>query len=155
MAPRSRAQLAATLAERGAQPEIAREVLDRFEDVGLVDDAAFAAGWVRSRQVTRGLSRRALAHELRAKGIDDVTAAGALQPVDDDAERSAALHLVGRRLPATRGLERDRRIRRLVAMLARKGYSPGMSLQVVLKVLGEESDAEPGSCRDEGAGYRG
>ena len=41
---------------------------------GLVDDEAFARSWVESRQRSRGLARRALAQELRRKGVDDETA---------------------------------------------------------------------------------
>src|SRR4051795_7655976 len=75
MAPRSRAQLADKLAERGAPDDVAARVLDRFEEVGLIDDAAFADMLIRSHRASRGLGRRGLAHELRRKGVDDETAA--------------------------------------------------------------------------------
>src|SRR5215210_6282492 len=117
-APRSRAQLSERLAERGAPEDVARRVLDRFEEVGLVDDAAFAAGWVRSRHETRGLSRRALAHELRAKGVDDETARTALAGLDRDDERRAAEQLVARRLRSVHGLPRQKQVSRLAGMLA-------------------------------------
>ena len=129
MAPRSRTQLATKLTLREIPVDVAQRVLDRFEQVGLVDDAAFAAGWVRSRQATRG--RRALAHELRAKGIGADLAAQALDAIGGDDERQSAADLVAKRLPSTRGLDRDRRIRRLVAMLARRGYGGGLAMQVV------------------------
>ena len=90
MAPRSRAQLADKLAERGAPADVAQRVLDRFEEVGLIDDVAFAEMLVRSQQASRGLGRRGLAHELRRKGVDDETAALALEQVDDEAELEAA-----------------------------------------------------------------
>src|SRR4051794_41944259 len=101
MAPRSRAQLEDKLAERGAPDELARRVLDRFEEVGLVDDTAFAVGLVRSRHQTRGLARRALAHELRSKGVDDQTAQEALATLDgDDERRGRAGPRAPRRRPA-------------------------------------------------------
>jgi regulatory protein len=135
MAPRSRAQLVDKLAERGAPEDVARRVLDRFEEVGLVDDAAFATGWVRSRHQTRGLSRRALAHELRSKGIDDETAEEALEQLDGNDERRAAEQLVARRLGSVRGLPRERQVSRLAGLLARKGYGSGLALQVVREAL--------------------
>jgi regulatory protein len=135
MAPRSRAQLAQKLADRGTPVEVADQVLDRMEQVGLVDDAAFADAWVRSRTATRGLSRRALAHELRDKGIDDETAGAALQQVDDDAELTLARDLVTRRLPTVHGLPPDKQVNRLVGMLARKGYSSGLAFRVVREAL--------------------
>jgi len=135
---RSRRELADALAAKDVPDDVATRVLDRFEQVGLVDDAAFADTWVRSRQASRGLSRRALSHELRRKGVSDDVIAESLQQVDAETEREAAAALVARKLPSTRGLEQARRTRRLVGMLARKGYGPGLSAGVVRDALAEE-----------------
>jgi regulatory protein len=135
---RSRRELADALAAKDVPDDVATRVLDRFEQVGLVDDAAFADTWVRSRQASRGLSRRALSHELRRKGVSDDVIAESLQQVDAETEREAAAALVARKLPSTRGLERTRRTRRLVGMLARKGYGPGLAAGVVRDALAEE-----------------
>jgi regulatory protein len=139
MSARSRSQLADKLAERDVPDEVARAVLDRFEQVGLVDDDAFAHGWVRSRHASRGLSRRALAHELRGKGIDDEIAEQALADVDPESERAAATELVARRLRSTRGLPTERRIARLAGLLARKGYGSALALGVVREALAAEA----------------
>ena len=148
-APRSRAQLADDLAARDVPDEVAERVLDRFTEVGLVDDAAFAATWVRSRHATRGLSRRALSHELRSKGVDDETVAAAVEEIDGDAEEATARALVGRRLAATRGLAPEARLRRLVGQLARKGYPGGLALRVAREALAaelpERDESETGS----------
>lgn len=137
-APRTRAQLAGDLAARNVPDEVATAVLDRFSEVGLVDDAAFADAWVRSRHAGRGLSRRALAHELRAKGVDDETATKAVNTLDAEDERAAAAALVARRLPSTSGLPREVRVRRLAGLLARKGYSSGLAMAVVREALAAE-----------------
>ena len=68
---RSRKELSDKLASRNVPDDVATRLLDRFEEVGLVDDEAFARAWVESRQRGRGLARRALQQELRRKGIDD------------------------------------------------------------------------------------
>ncbi len=146
MAPRSRAQLAQKLADRGTPVDVADHVLDRMEQVGLVDDEAFAEGWVRSRHQTRGLSRRALAHELRTKGIDDETARATLEQVDDDAEVATARQLVRRRLPSMRGLPQEKQLNRLVGMLARKGYGSGLAFRVVREVMSEHGTITPDSA---------
>lgn len=135
---RSRADLAKKLAERGVPDEVALRLLDRFEEVGLIDDSAFARDWVAQRQEGRGLARRALAQELRRKGIDDEIAREALDTVDAEDEVEAARLLVQRKLRSVRGLEQQVAIRRLVGMLARKGYSSGVSFRVVR----EELDAD-------------
>ncbi len=140
-APRSRAQLEADLADRHVPDDVTERVLDRFTEVGLVDDVAFSEMWVRTRHAGRGLSRAALGRELRDKGIDDETARQALEDIDPDAEVAAATALVARRLPATRGLAAEVRLRRLTGMLARKGYPGGMAMRVVRDVLAGESTA--------------
>jgi regulatory protein len=135
---KSRRELADALAAKDVPDEVATRVLDRFEQVGLVDDAAFADTWVRSRQAGRGLSRRALSHELRRRGVSDDVIAESLEQVDAETEREAAAALVARKLPSTRGLDPARRTRRLVGMLARKGYGPGLAAGVVREALAQE-----------------
>lgn len=138
---RSRKELAEALAAKAVPDDVAERVLDRFEQVGLIDDAAFADLWVRSRQSSRGLARRALAHELRGKGVDAELISASLEQVQPDDEQQTARRLVERKLRSTRGLDRIVRTRRLVGMLARKGYPPGVAMQVVREALAaEESD---------------
>jgi regulatory protein len=142
-APKTRQQLAELLADRSIPDDAAESVLDRYIEVGLIDDAAFARAWVSSRQSGRGLARRALSAELRAKGIDSEVAAEAVEAVDDDAEREAARRLVERKAAAMRRLDRTTATRRLMGMLARKGYSGGMAAAVIRDVLdGADTDLE-------------
>ncbi|MDQ0774075.1 regulatory protein [Streptomyces aurantiacus] len=136
--PRTRKQLADALRKREIPDEAADEVLSRFEEVGLINDAAFADAWVESRHRGRGLARQALARELRTKGVDSTLIDEAVAQLDSDQEEATARGLVARKLHATRGLDRDKRIRRLAGMLARKGYSQGTALRVVRQALEEE-----------------
>lgn len=138
---KSRRELADALAAKDVPVEVATSVLDRFEQVGLVDDAAFADTWVRTRHQARGLSRRALTHELRRKGVDDDVIADSLEHIDGESERAAAEALVARKLHATRNVDPVRRTRRLVGMLARKGYPAGLAAAVVREALAQGSDA--------------
>jgi regulatory protein len=147
--PRTRKQLADALEKREIPEDIAQEVLSRFEDVGLIDDAAFAGAWVESRHHGRGLARRALARELRTKGVEASLIEEAVGQLDSDREEATARELVARKLRTTRGLERDKRLRRLAGMLARKGYAEGMALRVVKQALEEEGEDTEGL--DEGA----
>ncbi|HVQ92660.1 MAG TPA: regulatory protein RecX [Mycobacteriales bacterium] len=133
--PRSRSELAAALARRGVPADAAEAVLGRFAEVGLIDDRAFAAAWVDSRHVGRGLGRRALAAELRRRGIDDGTAADAIATLDPGTEEATARALVRRKLRASSGLAPEVRARRVVAMLARRGYSADLSLRLLREEL--------------------
>ncbi|QOR72654.1 regulatory protein RecX [Ruania alkalisoli] len=138
-APQSRAQLAEAMAAKDVPDAVAEKVLDRFTEVGLIDDAAYAEMLVRSRHGDRGLARRALAQELERKGIDRETAQTALEAIQPEDERDRARELVRRKARSTAGLDPQKRRRRLVSMLARKGYGPGVALGVVDEVL----------CRDD------
>ncbi|MFD5713207.1 recombination regulator RecX [Streptomyces pharetrae] len=138
--PRTRKQLADALRKREIPDDVAEEVLSRFEEVGLIDDSAFADAWVESRHHGRGLARRALARELRTKGVDSTLIDAAVGQLDAEQEEATARELVARKLRATRGLDRDKRLRRLAGMLARKGYSEGLALRVVRQALEEEGE---------------
>ncbi|MET9784529.1 recombination regulator RecX [Streptomyces canus] len=138
--PRTRKQLADALRKREIPDDAAEEVLSRFEEVGLINDSAFADAWVESRHHGRGLARRALAQELRTKGVDPTLVDAAVSQLDSEQEEATARELVDRKLRATRGLDRDKRLRRLAGMLARKGYSEGMALRVVRQALQEEGE---------------
>jgi regulatory protein len=143
-APKTRQQLADLLATRGVPAEAAERVLDRFTEVGLIDDAAFARAWVSSRQAGRGLARRALSAELRAKGVEPEVAAEAVGEVDDEDERAAARRLVERRMGGMRRLDRATATRRLMGMLARKGYNGGVAAAVIREALDSvDADGAP------------
>ncbi|WP_063762205.1 recombination regulator RecX [Streptomyces sp. NRRL F-5123] len=144
--PRTRKQLGDAMRKREIPEEVAESVLERFQDVGLIDDQAFANAWVESRHRGRGLARRALALELRHRGVEAELVTEAVGLLDSEQEEETARALVHRRLPGTRGLDRDRRIRRLAGMLARKGYGEGLALKVVRDALAAEAEgADDGS----------
>ena len=148
LAPRTRAQLAEALRKRGIPDEVAEEVLGRFQEVGLIDDAAFARAWVESRHYSRGLAGRALSAELKQRGVaaDDIRAAIDEQ-LNPDAEAGAARLLVDRKLAATKGLSAEQRTRRLAGMLARKGYPAGLAFRVIREAM--EAEGEEATLGDE------
>ena len=122
-APRTRVQLADAMRRRGVPDHAAEAVLGRFAEVKLIDDALFASAWVESRHHGRGLAGRALAAELRHRGVpaEDIQAAvGQLGP---EQEAATARALVDRRL---------------AGMLARKGYPPALAYRVVREALEQE-----------------
>ncbi|MGO9163344.1 MAG: regulatory protein RecX [Streptosporangiaceae bacterium] len=137
-APRTRAQLATALARRGVPEEAAEAVLARYADVGLIDDATFAGAWVESRHQGRGLAGRALAAELRQRGVASGDIEAALDQLAPEQELQTARALVVRRLAATAGQPMPARIRRLMGMLARKGYSSSLAYRVVREALEHE-----------------
>lgn len=128
---RSRKELSDKLAAKLVPPDVATRLLDRFSEIGLIDDEAFARAWVASRQPGKGLATRALAQELRRKGIADEVAREALDEIDPADEEHAARVLVRKKLRSLSRVDDVTATRRLVGMLARKGYGAGVAFSVV------------------------
>ena len=145
LAPRTCAQLKDALSKRGIPDDVADTVLDRFTDVGLIDDAAFARAWVESRHYSRGLSGRALGAELRRRGVGNEEIRDAVAALDPGAEAETARLLVERKLASTKGQPAQARTRKLAGLLARKGYPAGLAFRVIREALeAEGADAELG-----------
>lgn len=139
---RTRAELEAQLTKRGYPDDVSTRVLDRLADVGLVDDADFAEQWVRSRRANAGKGKRALAAELRTKGVDNEVITATLADIDAGAERRRAEQLVADKLRRERLDDGDdtKVARRLVGMLARRGYSQTMAFDVVKMAIAQERE---------------
>ena len=138
---RTRAELSAQLVKRGYPDDVRDVVLDRLASVGLIDDAEFAEQWVESRRSSAGKGKRALAAELHTKGVDNDVITTVLAGIDAGAERDRAEQLVQAKL-RRENLDGDqaRVARRLVAMLARRGYDQTMAYNVVSVQLNLELD---------------
>lgn len=139
---RTRAELAGQLAKRGYPDDVSARVLDRLTDVGLVDDAGFAEQWVHSRRANAGKGKRALAAELHTKGVDNDVITSVLGGINPAAERGRAEQLVRARLRRENlGDADDAPVsRRMVAMLARRGFGQTMAYEVVSAELAAERE---------------
>jgi regulatory protein len=147
-APRTRAQLEQALRRRAVPPQAAEAVLDRLARGRLIDDTLFAEMWVESRHHSRGLARRALSAELRQRGVGEDDVRGAVAGLGPEQEEEAARRLVAGKLAATRGRPAAARMRRLLGVLARRGYPAGMAYRVVREAL-EQERATTGGGPDE------
>jgi regulatory protein len=139
---RTRAELEGQLTKRGYPDDVSDRVLNRLAQVGLIDDVDFAEQWVQSRRVNAGKGKRALAAELRTKGVDNDVITAALAGIDADAERQRAEQLVRDKLRREKLVDDDsaKITRRLVGMLARRGYNQTMAFDVVKDELASERE---------------
>ncbi|MUK02071.1 regulatory protein RecX [Vibrio cholerae] len=146
LGPRSRYQLEKKLAERDVPAPVVVALLDRFEEVQLIDDAEFARMMVRTRTAAKSLSRASLRRELADKGIDAELTEDALLQITDEDEHAQAQDVVRRKLRSSADLSdrsvREKEVRRLVGVLARKGYNPGAAFSIVKQVLVEAGTQE-------------
>jgi regulatory protein len=136
--PRTRTELADAMRRHGIPDEAATGVLARLADVGLIDDAAFARAWVESRHHSRGLARRALSAELKRRGVDGQDIEAAVSALDPADELATARQLVDKAMRASRGKPVPVRMRRLVGLLARKGYPAPVAYRIVREAIEQE-----------------
>lgn len=120
---RSRGELAQILRKKLVPDEIIERLLDRLVAQKLVDDRAFAQEWSQLRHRSKGLSRRVLAQELRAKVIPVEIIDEVLEEISREDEVIAARNLVAKKLRTLTRVGDDVKYRRLHSLLARKGYS--------------------------------
>lgn len=135
--PRTRADLTKALARKGFEAEVAEQVLDKLERAKLIDDTEYAAMLVRSRHAYQGLGKRALKSELLRNGVDRAVADEAVGAIGLADEEIRSRELVRKRLPTMAGADQKTVVRRLVGMLARKGYPEGLAYRVVREELAE------------------
>ncbi len=141
--PRSRAELVTALCQRGIPNDAVGAALDRLEDVGLVDDAAFAEVAVHSGHTYRGLGRHALSAELRRRGISGEIARDAVAAVEPQDEERQARELVQRKLRSRTVSDETTTVRRIVGTLARKGYPEELALRVVREEVRAVTGVDP------------
>lgn len=139
-APRTRAELQKDLDKRGADPALAAQVLDRFEDVGLIDDRSFAHMWVESRHRSKGLARSALQRELQQRGIERDLIEEALAAIDDEDEWQRARDFAASKVRLRDGEDPAKAQRRLAGQLARKGYPPNVCYRVARECVDDPTD---------------
>ena len=144
----SRAELTSAIEGRGFSADLALQVVDRLEAVGLVDDQAYADALVRSRFSGTGASGRALREVLVRKGLEPGIIERALSQISRDDEAERAAQLVARKRQSLAGVPRQSAYRRLCSMLARKGYSPSVASNAVRAALDEwhAGSADDGEC---------
>lgn len=139
--PRSRAELQARLVRKGYSEETIKQVLTRLERAGWVDDAQFAALWVRQRARRKKLGRDRLRWELHHKGIDRETAEAAVAAeVNDDSELVQARLVAAQARSQLIGIEPRKAARRLAGRLARRGFRSDLIWRVVRETFAGGED---------------
>lgn len=138
---KSRFELQGSLLRKGHAASIVEPLLARFEEVGLLDDAAYAAALVRARMSDRGYSRRALANELRRRGIAEDLVRNVLSEISETEETRAAREFATKVAHRTTDLPDDIRLRRIVTALGRRGYSAEIAYRIAQEVAAENDDS--------------
>ena len=135
---RSRRELERRLHRAGFEQEEIQEELDRLQQVGLIDDEAFARSVAERSFTARKEGRRVVAGRLMSAGIAADTAEAVLQQaVGDEEERADAL--AATKAARMTGLTPDAASRRLYAMLVRRGYAPDVARHAARRALAVET----------------
>ncbi len=143
--PRSEKEMRQALGRRAVSPALRDEVVSRLRELGLLDDAAFAASFVESRDRSSPRGRRLLAQELRQKGVARGLASESAAAVDD---ADAAYRAAGRRAGAMRGLDFPEFERRLGGFLLRRGFNYETTRGTVRRLWQERGDQADETARN-------
>lgn len=139
MRDHSSTELREKLAKRDFDPAAIDRLITKLERSNLLDDTEFARRFAKAQREGKKLSRSALRRQLSKKGIDEDTIAGVVGEVDGGAEgeESLARDVAEKKARSTRGLDHEVRERRILGMLARRGFSSTICLKVTREVLAE------------------
>jgi len=135
---RSRRELERRLVQSGFEAEAVGAELERLQQVGLIDDEAFARAVVESRVGRRGESRRAVAGRLALAGVDRTLAGEVLDETGID-EQAVADQLAVTRSSRLSGVEPQVAFQRLAGFLARRGYAPEVARRAARRALALEA----------------
>ncbi|MDO5676633.1 MAG: regulatory protein RecX [Propionibacteriaceae bacterium] len=135
---RSEQELRQVMQRRNVPADVADEIVERFTEVGLLNDAAFAQALTASRSEFSLRGRARIRQELQAKGIEREIANEVLADINPEVEREAALTLARRRMRSMAGLQRHVARRRMAGVLARRGFPSSVVSSVLEEVLGSD-----------------
>lgn len=145
--PRSETEVQRKLIELGFADGVIVETIDRLRSHGMIGDDRFAKEWVENRSTFRPRSRRALAMELRYKGVPDEIIQQTLdEAVDED---KLAYQAALRRARRWSGMDWAEFRERLSAYLLRLGFSYGTISPLVHQVWSDLQNAAEHGAADE------
>jgi regulatory protein len=124
---RSRSELERRLLAAGFEAVEVSDELTRLEEVGLIDDDAFARQVVEHEVGRRGSGRRRVASVLAQRGVSRAVLEGAIAGMDDGGEADRAHDLAAARARRLGALDPSKAFTRLTAYLMRRGYAPDVA----------------------------
>lgn len=133
---RTRHEISRVLSDKGVEESVSLLVLDRLTELGYIDDSEFAQAWVRSRIKSRGLAPSVLRRELQTKGVDPELIEAALSTTNPLDTSQRARELAEKKYRSLSGVSESIAMRRISALLQRKGYSFAESLSIARSVVG-------------------
>lgn len=131
---RSEKEVRQNLKKHEMSEDVIEETIERLLKAGFVNDGKFAQTWVENRSAFRPRSRRALAMELRQKGLADETVTSAISGVNEEA---LAYQAAQKRLGRLKGLEWNDFRKKLSEFLARRGFPYSVIAPIVTKAWSE------------------
>ena len=144
---RSEKEIRQNLRKHEMPEEVIEETIERLRKAGLANDNEFAQAWVENRSTFRPRSRRALAMELRQKGLDDETVHSAVSGVDEEA---LAYEAAQKRLGRLTGLVWNEFRKKLSEFLARRGFPYSVIAPIVTRLWSEtHADDQAKNFEDE------
>ena len=129
--PKSSFELAAALEKHEIPAAIANQVIQRFTEVELIDDSAYAQQVVDASRRTRGLARSMVKRKLADKGLDHEIINKVASGISDEDELAVATEIAIKRFGQLAKFEPEVRTRRLIGFLQRRGFGSGVVFEAI------------------------
>lgn len=136
---RSRRELERWLMQRKHAPADIRSALDRLDDLGFLDDEAYARSYARAKMAVGKSSRRRIAMELSRRGVARDVVDRVMREAGEEEgfdERGALEAAAERRARSLAKLDPVVGRRRLTGFLLRRGFESDAVRQVVGRLFG-------------------
>jgi regulatory protein len=134
-APRSSADLAKRLQRKDFDEALIAEVIQRLQELGLLNDESYAEALLRYC-LQRDMGERGVRMEMSRKGVDSVVSSRLIEEASQQGQFVDAAYALGRSVARrTQGMERKVRMRRFWSAGGRKGHSPDTLRKVFADVF--------------------
>lgn len=139
---KSRKEIMDKILKKGIIPEIAEKIVSRYEELGYIDDEAYAEQFVYSKTTYDKLGKRSISFKLKEKGISEEIIQQVLENIDDEEEEQQAKELALKKARTNKRYDTQKRLQQIVGLLVRKGYSGNIAFRVAKEAISEEPAEE-------------
>ncbi|MFM7013897.1 MAG: regulatory protein RecX [Actinomycetota bacterium] len=129
--PKTSGQLLEALAKAEIPQAVAKSLVQRFQEVELLNDERYAADVASATRKSRGLGRSMVSRKLAEKGLDREIIDRVVSEISDEDELATAIDAASKRIRALGNLDPETRKRRLVGFLQRRGYSSSIVFEAI------------------------
>lgn len=139
--PRSTEEIRRRLKKASVEDDVIELAIERLEQLGYLDDVAFARFWIENRKTFKPRGSRALQYELRNKGVAEPIIRELVDDMVD--ENDAAYRAARKRVNRFRGSQKQDFKKKIGSFLQRRGFGYGVASRTIQTLIDELEADDP------------